>query len=192
MSICSKLGANIIAGCDTQLKAGVSSELYLINFEDWENGVVTYDSTDGLAVTEITVASGEKIYKVKPVSNNTIIASHSRTEVAGLVRYSHSVQFPIEQDDVTTKQQIRNLDLGKYVAIVFTNSKVIEVYGADAGLRTQDGDRQNRSENGGVYTIILQSDEAIPETDMPKSYIGASSPYDFATAKADLDAQLAA
>ena len=189
---CGTLSANITANCDAPIVAGVGNVAYLINYDDWQSATITADASNPLALTVLTLASGTSIYTIETVAANAVRPRFDVSREAGRVRFKHYVELSVERDDVTTKEQILNLDLGRFVIIVFTNTQQIEVLGANAGLTIEAGEQRNFYANQGAFMITFSSDDETLEPFPPKSYIGSTSPYDFATAKADITAQVAA
>jgi len=189
---CGTLSANITANCDSPIVAGVGSTAYLINYDDWQNATVTADPANPLAIEVLTLATGSNIYKIEEVAANAIRPKYDVARESGLVRFKHTVDLRVERDDVATKEKIQNLNLGRFVIIVFTNSQKVEVFGADAGLTIAAGEQRNFYANQGAFMFSFASDDETLEPFAPKSYVGTSSPYSFATAKADITSQVAA
>lgn len=191
MANCGNLSANITKDCSNPIRAGVGDTLYLVNYEDWQDATVTAGATNNIELTAITMASSKFIYKVEMAAANSIRPRYEISRENGRVRFKHYVEFSIERDDPDTKEQIQQLDLGRFVAIVFTNTDRIEVFGADTGLTREGGEERNFYANQGAFTLTLSSDDETLEPWMPKTYVGTSSPYSFSTAKADITAQVA-
>lgn len=189
---CGTLAANITTDCDNPIVAGVGGTLYLINYDDFQEATVTAAADNPLELTALTLATGDNIYKLETVASNAIRPRFESSKENGRVRFKHIVELSVERDDVATKEQILQLNLGRFVAIVFTNTDQIEVLGADAGLTIASGEQRNFYANQGAFTLVLESDDETLEPFIPKSYVGSASPYDFATAKADITSQVAA
>jgi hypothetical protein len=187
---CEKIAGNILIDCQDLIIAGVGSDLYLVNFDDWQNAVVTTDSTNPLQITGITLASTVLMYKVQNFPNS-VRPKFDMSRDVGIRRYLHSVAFNVNKDDVDSKYQVLQILNGKYVAICFTNSQQIEVLGADAGLEASAQTIRDFYAAQGVFTLTLASNEEVLEALPTKSYTGATSPYSFATAKAEILAMVA-
>lgn len=188
---CGNLTANFTIDCTNPLVAGNESTLTLINFSDWQNATVTEDATYSTELTAITLATGINAYKIEGYRNTVRTSSPDSIE-NGLTRYKHTVNFQLAGDDGLAKQIREKLGLGTYVAIVFTKSEKVEVFGAGTGLVLQGGEGRDRYANNGNAVIQLASDDESLETTVPKNYVGTSSPYSFKTAKADIEALWAA
>lgn len=184
---CGNLTANFTIDCTNPLVAGNESTLTLINFDDWQDATVTEDGTYSQELTAITLLTGINAYKVEGY-RNTVRTLYTSSIENGLTRYKHTVNFQVAGDDGLAKQLVERLGLGTYVAIVFTKSGQVEVFGAGTGLVLQGQDQRDRYANNGNAIIQLASDDESLETTVPKNYVGTSSPYSFKTAKADIEA----
>lgn len=184
---CGDLTANFTFSCTDPIVAGLESTLTLINFEDWLDATITNDGTDNLAITAITLATSKSAYKVEGY-RNTLRTSEDSSVENGLTRYKHIVNFQLADDDATTKRLERTLGLGTYVAIAFTKSREIEIYGAGTGLVIQGQTQRDRYASNAVATIQLASDDESLEVNPPSNFIGSATTYNFADAKAEIEA----
>lgn len=188
---CGTLTANFTIDCADPLVGGNEETLTLINFADWQEATVTEGGTYSQELVAITLATGKFAYKVEGF-RNTVRTMYDSSVENGLTRYKHVVNFQIAGDDGLAKSLIEKLGLGTYVAITFTKSGKVEVFGAGTGLVIQGQTTSDRYANNGNATIQLASDDESLEVTIPKNYIGTSSPYSFADAKADIQALWAA
>lgn len=189
MALCT-LTANISLVCGEEIVGGVDGSVYLINRADWDTATVTEDAGNPCALTAITLATGKFIYKIEGVPNS-VTASAELARNSGRARYTHSIALTVNKDDAATKERLLELQSGRFVGIVFTNSGQVEVYGRDCGL-VFNASSFNRNENDGAIPVTLASDEVALEGQLPANYIGSASPYSFATAKSDITSQVAA
>lgn len=181
---CGKLTVGFTRDCASPVVGGVLEEVYLINFEDWLDADI---AISGSEITAIVLATGASAYKVGSIPNQ-IRPNSERSRENGIVRYRHSVSIVIDGDDGAAKDFINTLEKGKYVAIVFTNSRQVEVYGNGTGLEVAGEGGRNRYEQDGRGILTLATNEESLEVREALNYVGASSPYDFATAKAEIEA----
>ena len=188
---CGTLAANITKDCDNPIVAGVGDTLYLINFSDWQDATVTADPLNPVSLTALTLASGDSIFKVEGNANGNRPRYESVKE-AGRVRFKHAIDFSVESDSSATLEQIQQINLGRFVGVLFTNTSQIQVFGAGTGLTIESGEQRNFYANQGAFTLMLSSDDETLEAFIPKNYVGTSSPYSFVTAKADITAQVSA
>lgn len=105
-------------------------------------------------------------------SNNkgsNIFGTTSKTEKYGIPYFSHTIQLPILGIDLQSKCFLNQLNLADYFGVLRHSSGVIEVYGFEYGLNTNDYviDLQNTS---GVSLINLTSNENELEADLPFIY----------------------
>jgi len=184
---CGDLTANFTLTCASPLVSGNENILTLINYEDWVDATVTEDVTYSQEITAITLLTGKTAFKIEGY-RNTLRTQYDSSVENGLTRYKHLVNFQIGGDDGAAKDIVEKLGLGTYVAIAFTKSGQVEVFGAGTGLVLQGQTQRDRYANNGNAIIQLASDDESLEVKVPKNYVGTSSPYSFATAKADIEA----
>lgn len=184
---CGDITANFTFSCTDPLVAGLESTLTLINFEDWLDATIVNDGTDDLAIKSITLATGKTAFSFAGY-RNTLRAMEDSSVENGLTRYKHIVNFQLADDDATTKRLERTLGLGTYVAVVFTKARTIEIYGAGTGLVIQGQTQRDRYASNAVATLQLASDDESLEVNPPANFIGTATTYDFAAAKAEVEA----
>ena len=191
MSTCSKLSANLIKDCDNPSVGGVSETLFLFNFDDWEGASYTTSSANSLVIDSlITLPGGTTGYKSVGYTNTVRpLIEFSRAD--GRPSYKHIVNFQVSLDDADTNLQIEKLVGGKYVAVVVTNTKLIKVFGATTGLQMADQALQDYYAANASFTLQLASIDETLEGRAPLIYEGSASPYDFATAKSEIEALIA-
>jgi len=181
------LTASFVRDCDNPTVGGVFEELILINFSDWLDATVTISGSE---ISDITLASGANAYRLKTIPNQ-VRPRAVGSKPNGIARYSHEVDAVVDGDDGVAKDFVREMQNGRFVAIVFTNSRQVEVYGERAGLEFSGDFQRNRYEQSGRFTFTLASNEESLEVFESLNYVGTSSPYDFATAKAEIEALVA-
>ena len=188
---CGTLTANYTLDCDDQPVGGVDATLYIFNYEEFQSWGLTLDSVNKSQVTAIVEQSGETGFKVEGVVNS-VRPSTELIKDGGRTRYKHLINFQVGGLDEDAVDYVRKLDRGSYVCILVLNAQVIYIYGYEAGLETVAQAIQDLYANSGVFTLQLASNDETPETKPPLVYTGASSPYDFATAKAEIQALISA
>lgn len=188
---CKKISVGIPLDCDTPAVAGVNDRLILFNFDD--KGSITKDANNPLAVTAISLASPALAYAFEG-QNNSNEPVQTAVKQGFQLGYNHQLTFRVFNDDADTKKVLNDIGKGRLIAIVQNNTDTFEIYGYETGLIVPDGGitrTLNDPANNGGYVIQLGTDtEITQEPFLPYSYVGTSSPYDFATAKADIDALL--
>lgn len=188
---CGNLSANFTIDCSAPIVSGLDSTLVLFNFDDWENATVTRDGTNTLEITAITLATGAFAYKVEGY-RNTLRADYTTSVENGLTRYKHTINFQLAGDDSDAVAFEEKLGLGTYVAVLFTRSEQIRVFGAGTGLVLQGQTQRDYYANNAAATIQLASDDEALEVRPPSLFVGTSSPFDYQTEKAVIEALIAA
>jgi len=187
---CGTLTSNFTLDCDNKPVGGVDATLYVFNYSEFQSWSVTLDGTNKSQVTAIAELSGETGFKVEGVVNTTRPSTELIKE-GGRSRYKHIINFQVGGLDEDAVEYVRKLNEGSYVCILVLNAQTIYIYGYEAGLETVAQAIQDLYANSGVFTLQLASNDETPETKPPLVYTGASSPYDFATAKAEIEALIA-
>lgn len=174
-SICGEITDDIERNCDMLPVGGVKSLMRLINIEDIDT--ITYDSTNPLIITAITLKEGKKAFKYEVFKRGH---KPRFTKVNGDFgdRYKHEIDSSIQVWDNVTKAQVEGLNSASVVAInenlQNTGDARIEVYGLESGLSVADGAVRNLNENDGVYTYTLASDDLSLEPHIPRSFWATS------------------
>lgn len=170
-TICGEITADIERDCDILPVGGVKPIMRLINIEDIET--VTYDATNPLIITAITLKTGKQAFKYEVFKRGH---KPRFTKVNGDFKdsYRHEVDSSIQVWDNATKAQVEALNSASVVAVVEnlqnTGDARIEVYGLEAGLYVADGAVRNLNENDGVYVYTLASDDLSLEPHIPRSF----------------------
>lgn len=190
MATCGKIASGIPLDCDKPAVAGVEDRLILFNFDD--KGTLTKDALNPIEVTAITLAGVTVAYEFEG-QNNSVEPSYSYVRAGFQGGYTHAITFRVFDTSPGVKDTLSKMAKGRFVAIVFNNDQFIEIYGYDTGLIMPNGGLTralNDAESNGSFVIQLTNNELTPEPFMPLTYVGVSSPYSFATAKADILALL--
>src|SRR5690606_14544957 len=101
--------------------------------------------------------------------------------------YKHQVGLFIFDRTQLQKNNIQNLVLGRFIAIVRGTKKdanAFEVYGLGNGLELQPGVINQLNENNGAYTVILATPENQAEALLPQTFFTT----DYATTLAAVEA----
>jgi hypothetical protein len=185
MSVCGKLSQGIAIDCDALSTPGLRDKLFLINFD--EKGTLTRLPNNPLAASAITLAASALAYEFEGL-NNSVDGNVDAVKPGFRTLFSHNVTFRVFEVSATSKKVISDITKGKYVAILVTNSETIEILGWKSGLTIAEGTIQNYKdlETGGGFVINLVSDEESPEDDLPISFVGSTSPYNFNAALATI------
>lgn len=191
MANCGNIAANFTLDCANPMKPGTGDFLYLFNWEDWQNATIVANSTNSLGIDSITLASGVTGYKIQGYTNTNRPQDDNANE-GGRTQYIHRVSFFISDDSIDAIELQHDLNRGRYVAGLITNSQRIRIYGHGTGLISVPQTQGDYYANGGSIAIQLASDEEVPEAQPPKVFLGSASPYSFSTAKTEFEALIAA
>lgn len=123
------------------------------------NAIAYQTDTDGY-VDEILLPTGETFYRVD-AANGTLSYSDALLAGGNGGKYrQHTVNATLSQDDIDVLNQGDALSLGKFIAIVVTNSGAVKLLGRTGGLSAPAG---GFDFNTGVaeadasgWTLILQ------------------------------------
>lgn len=192
---CAKLTKNLaMAHCGVSNPA-LLGELILVNFEDWQNATITYDTTDTNVITGIALASGAKGVKLTS-HEKAFEGSYSMNKGTYVNSYAHSIiarAFDRTQD---IKDALNVILHGRFVAISHNVSRedvrtAFEVYGAENGLLASAIEGNTTDGDGMIAQATLASDDAQRESKVPASFCvksGTGTPaYDYAATKAAFD-----
>ena len=186
--ICSKISQNFTLDCANPSVGGVSETFYIFNFDDFKGASYTFDPSNSQAIDSlITLGSGITGFKIEGYTN-TVRPLFDASRVEGRPSYKHTISFQVAGDDANANLFAKRLMSGKFVCIVATNSNAIKVYGSGTGLEMPDQTAQDYYASNASYTIQLTTNDETLEVAPPFTYLGAGSPYDFATAKAEIEA----
>lgn len=186
MSICGTLAEGFSIDCANPIVAGVEDSFRIFNYDDIQEGTVTNDGTNDLGIKAIVLPSGKTGFDVQTFRNN-IVPISTYVDVNGVPRSSHSFQFTVSDDDVDAQRFIDTLSKGRFVVSYFTRSKQVKVMGLKSGLEVSSIER-NQVEGNAFATIILSSREGQEEPQPPSNFLGSATTYDYASAKAEMEA----
>lgn len=184
--ICGFVNQNFVLNCGSKPIGGVKSRLYLINSADIAS--VTYDSTNPLIVTAMTLATGKQAWTWDVFKRNHKPKAEQKDNDYGSY-YQHSLVSYIPEWDNATKIQVEQLANGYYVAIVENlqnnTDAAFEIYGLKSGIRSQDGAIRDLGANEGIMTLTLSNDADMFEDHLPASFaVAVSSVYSYTATKA--------
>jgi hypothetical protein len=185
---CSVINADILADCAIKPVGGAEPLLWLIPKADYDAAVKTYNSTNSLVLNSITLPSGKKAFQFLVFRRGHKPRFTTKDSDYGTY-YLHEVLTSIQIWNNAVKQQVAGLVDNYYVAIVENVQKsgdaVFEIYGAQNGLRVQDGGVRDLAANEGVFTITLANDADMNEPQIPLSFVvPASGTFSYTQTKA--------
>jgi hypothetical protein len=158
------------ADCETPLKAGTRSRLFLLNYDDLISTTAS-TSTPNL-LTALTLATNTvsflfEGYKQDVKPSQEIIAPSN-----GSNQFKHSVGFIVYEISQTQKNNLQKLAKGNFIAIVENKGKSVdafEVYGLGSGMEIIPGVARDSYANGGGYIIQLATPDSEFEPKLPQT-----------------------
>lgn len=192
---CGDISEDINRNCDNPLTLGANDDVYLINWNDWQEATITRDVNNPKIITNIVMGSGGYAYKMSGFNNSPGHTATSKKTAYGQ-GWEHKLSYLVFDLSPDTKAQIDKKNLGKFVAVVINNYRgtggnaAIEVLGTAVGLTVPDGGivrDVNSAENDGAFAITMQTNLAKgKETGTPDVLYSTS----YAVSKAILDSLL--
>lgn len=186
--ICAELEGDIDLSCLRALTKKYFQEIVVINFNDIDRTASVLNVDGGPSCdysVSMVLKEGKKGVMIKlPEASGTIKGSFSKsTSDLGFTQYMHMVQFLMAGISSAIKCAMDKLDRGKYVVATQATDGLVEIYGWQNGLYTNDY-TYDITDGGGGSPIILQSKEAEQEGYIPLLYkpqTGGDANADFNT-----------
>lgn len=184
MSTCTSITAGITRNCDDKMVTGLQDEVMLINIDDIDKDASTFDATNPLIVTAITLkttspaASGYKIEGIN-FSNEHNTALVKRRFING---WDHNLMFRVFDNTPDTKKFVKEAVDARFVAIIknrysnrnaATNAGVTiyEVLGWEYGLEITEATRDTMDEeSSGGWVLQAACDETVKEPQLPYTF----------------------
>lgn len=173
-TVCGAISAGIAVDCDYPLQAGTEDTLILINRADIAS--LTRNGSNPEIIEDIILVSGALGYVYEGM-NNSHSPKANMVKVGKYRRWSHQIDFMAFGVYAEDKEQIQKLKDGDIVAVVYNKFKgslgkgAFEMYGYDAGLKSETIDRDVMSQDSqGAFQISLMSDKDTGlEPHLPKT-----------------------
>ena len=195
MSICGKIIAGIDFDCDQPIVPGVDERLILVNKDDMDDALISYDIVNDYVIEDIILADGIQGFAFEG-NRQSLNPQYDFIPQTTTVGYDHTINFLGFDISPESKDNLEKMALGKMVAIIENNQgrkggngdNFFEVYGLDVGLEVITMTRIPADlENGAAFVIQLKtSDNAGKEPLMPPTWFDT----DYITTKALVDALL--
>ena len=179
-TVCSRIAADILVNCTNPVFGGTQDTLWIINYDDYNNAVITYNTQNPLIIENIVLPSAAKAYMIQGQDNSNLPKQTMLKKGFSRV-FDHQVEFKTFSLNPTVKAQLEGVLRGKFVVICENVYKgdngeaAFEVYGTGAGLICSKLDRDPGSaDTQGVYDIILKTSDKASENHFPLSYFKTS------------------
>lgn len=156
MALTCKLSNNILRTTQCGYSLPEIVEIYLANFDE----VVSSDTASasggcGEEITAITMASGATFYKIEPAKNTATFEDTLVVEDNGNKYRNHSLTFSIVGAyDSCMHQNLDDLALGKYFAVVKTADGRYLALGRLTGLEAETATLSGGGDNNGIQVIL--------------------------------------
>lgn len=174
---CGEITDGAVYNCDVPLQGGAEPNVLLLNFKH------VLGKTDGAIqnlIESLVLENGKSGFMYQGFGRSVT----PQQEVIKLGQSQnlakHQVGLIIFDRSQNAKNNIQNLMLGKFVAVVQGSSKdenAFEVYGLNNGLELVPGVIQQLNENNGAYLVTLATGENQAESKLPQTLFDT----DFAT-----------
>jgi len=180
--------------CENPIVAAVNQRLILINQNDYNEAVVTYDGTLTSLIANIVLAAGGKQGYAFEGIRATLQPQSAFIPGVSSSGYDHQLDFVVFDISQEQKDNLQKMGLGKMVAIVENANavgnanSVFEVFGKDVGLELITNVRINGDQDtsGGFAIQLKTSDNQGKEPKLPTSWWDT----DYLTTKAKVDTLL--
>lgn len=192
--LCAKISENISVNCDKPIEGGVKDNIWIINYEDWEDAAITKNALNSQIIEDIVLPSGGFAYKMEGI-NNSPAPKQSMVKGAFINSFSHEINYKLFSLNPTVKEQLELKSKSRVVVIVENNYKgdngeaAYEVYGAGSGLVCEAIERDpNSNDTQGAYDVTLKTSEKSREAHLPATIFITN----YATTKALVESLAAA
>lgn len=173
---CAKITQGVAVNCTNPVQGGTKDNLYLFNYSDIEDAVVTRNGQNTQIIENIVLASGVVGYRFEG-QNNSNVPKVAMVKGAYSNSFDHEVNFKIFDLTPTIKSELEKMSKGRLVAIVenyykgTTGNAAFEIYGLDSGLILESLERDaSNADTQGMYDVTLKSSEKSREQHLPASF----------------------
>lgn len=166
MALSCKLSQNILRTSNCGYSLPEIVDIYLANFEDVTSTAISAE-TCGESVTSITMAASEKFYHIEPAKNSASFEDALVVEDSGNKYRTHTLTFNITgQYTSCMHQNLDDLALGKYVAVVKTAEGSYLMLGRITGLEAETATLSGGGDTNGLQIVLSANvtESAIPVT----------------------------
>jgi len=166
---CGSIESGSAYDCANPLQGGAEPNVILLNFKDV---LGTVDGSITNLIESLIIANGKTGFAYQGFGRSVtpqqeVIKLGNSQNLA-----KHQVGIVIFDRSQNAKNNIQNMMLGKFVAIVqgsVKDSTAFEVYGLNSGLELVPGVIQQLNENNGAYLVTLATGENQAEAKLPRT-----------------------
>lgn len=190
ISICAKIGQNMVIDCDNPIIAGAEDELMIINYADWKDATITRNGTNPQIIEDIALPSGIVGY-IWQGQNGSIMPKCTMVKAGKYQkRWKHTVSGFVFSNSPDIKAELNTASKGRFVVIVKKNfegtdgNAAYEIYGDRVGLLLEECEKDdNNTETQGAWSFMF----ATPEENLEPFPQASLFINDLATTKAVYD-----
>ena len=177
---CGTLTAAYTVDCAAPIIGGIDQNVWLFNFEDFQDATVTLDGSNKYKITAI---SGAVSFKIEQPGFNNVTSTQDLSYEVGISRYKHVVNFLVAGGTPTDTKLADTLTKGLFVAAYITKDKQIMFLGMGTGLRATAQTLRDFAANASSWTVQLAREDTSLESKLPSHFVGSDGT--FATAKTE-------
>ena len=166
MALTCKLSQNILRTSNCGYSLPEIVDIYLANFDDVTATALSAE-TCGESVTGITMASDTKFYHIEPAKNSASFEDALVVEDNGNKYRTHTLTFNVTGSYTSCMHQnLDDLSLGKYIAVVKTAEGSYLMLGRIVGLEAETATLSGGGDTNGLQIVLSANvtESAIPVT----------------------------
>lgn len=166
MALTCKLSQNILRTSNCGYSLPEIVDIYLANFDDVTATALSAE-TCGESVTGITMATGTTFYHIEPAKNSASFEDALVVEDNGNKYRTHTLTFNVTGSYTSCMHQnLDDLSLGKYIAVVKTAEGSYLMLGRIVGLEAETATLSGGGDTNGLQIVLSANvtESAIPVT----------------------------
>lgn len=166
MALTCKLSQNILRTSNCGYSLPEIVDIYLANFDDVTATAISAE-TCGESVTGITMATGTTFYHIEPAKNSASFEDALVVEDNGNKYRTHTLTFNVTGSYTSCMHQnLDDLSLGKYIAVVKTAEGSYLMLGRIVGLEAETATLSGGGDTNGLQIVLSANvtESAIPVT----------------------------
>lgn len=166
MALTCKLSQNILRTSNCGYSLPEIVDIYLANFSDVTATALSAE-TCGESVTGITMSGTSKFYHIEPAKNSASFEDALVVEDSGNKYRTHTLTFNVTGSYTSCMHQnLDDLALGKYIAVVKTAEGTYLMLGRITGLEAETATLSGGGDTNGLQIVLSANvtESAIPVT----------------------------
>lgn len=162
--------------CSSVVAKGIyTPSIVVYNWADWKAATLT-EGADG-QITEVVNDTGKEGYEISTDKASNIVANSVMRKVAnGINGWDQSVVIPATQIGAAAIKDLKNLNWGKFVVVIFLKQGIGIVYGHNVGLELQNWQENlGAGDVGSQVLITLGTNTDEPPDIEPRKVVDATT-----------------